>query len=477
LAREVFNYFTGQLLRRLVVSGLSILVFQSSAFKMIPKQTRVAVLFSRFGPYHHARLKAAGARLQVTGVEFSNVDTTYAWDLVEGADGFNRLTLFSGMAVNELPASRIFNRVGQALDQLQPQVVAIPGWYDRCSMAALRWCGSHGIPVVVMSETTAWDVERKWLKETMKRRLMKLCAAGLVGGRAHADYLEQLGIERTKIFFGYDAVDNEYFQTKADEIRKHPPTQSYGATGKVESRNKYGLPERYFLASARFIEKKNLPRLLQAFARYRELAAKVENRNQPGEVASQRLHGPGKAEIWDLVLLGDGPLKSDLCHLISDLRLDACVHLPGFKQYDELPVYYSLASAFVHASATEQWGLVVNEAMASGLPVLVSNRCGCAQDLVQEGKNGFTFDPYNVEQLAQLMLKLSPLNPEKGRGPHGALRPQLSAFGSESHRIISQWGPERFAKGLHDAVQTVLKNPASNASLMDRLILRLLMAK
>ena len=114
---------------------------------------------------------------------------------------------------------------------------------------------------------------------------------------------------------------------------------------------------------------------------------------------------PPPSAPWSLVLLGDGPLKSDLCRLISDLRLDACVHLPGFKQYHELPVYYGLASAFVHASTTEQWGLVVNEAMASGLPVLVSNRCGCAQDLVKEGVNGFTFDPCNVEQLAQLMLK------------------------------------------------------------------------
>jgi glycosyltransferase involved in cell wall biosynthesis len=369
-----------------------------------------------------------------------------------------------------LPASRIFNRVGQALDQLQPQVVAIPGWYDRCSLAALRWCGAHGIPVVVMSETTAWDVERKWLKETMKRRLMKLCAAGLVGGRPHADYLEQLGIERTKIFFGYDAVDNDYFEEKAEMLKTE--------TLKVESRNKYGLPEKYFLASARFVEKKNLPRLLQAFARYRALAGKSEIGDRRSETANQKGAGemaspisqadfPISAfkndlrtpnpELWHLVLLGDGPLKSDLSHLISDLRLDACVHLPGFKQYDELPIYYGLASAFVHASTTEQWGLVVNEAMASGLPVLVSNRCGCAQDLVKEGKNGFTFDPDNVEQLAQLMLKLSTLNS------------QLSTMGSASRQIAETFGVSAFAEGLSGAVAHAMRNPVSNFSLVDNI--------
>ena len=230
--------------------------------------------------------------MQVTGVEFSNVDPTYAWDLVEGADGFNRVTLFSGAAVNELPASRIFSRVGQALDQLRPQVVAIPGWYDRCSLAALRWCGSHGVPAVVMSETTAWDVERKWLKEAMKRRLLKLCAAGLVGGRAHAEYLEQLGIGRNKIFFGYDAVDNDYFAEKAAEVRgqKSVVSEQKAEVCSQSSvvRSQLRLPENFFLASARFVEKKNLSRLIQAYARYRALAGRSEIGNRKSETAEEK---------------------------------------------------------------------------------------------------------------------------------------------------------------------------------------------
>jgi 1,2-diacylglycerol 3-alpha-glucosyltransferase len=397
----------------------------------------VAVLFYRIGPYHYARLKAGGSRLRVTAVEFSNVDPMYAWDLVEGADGFDRLMLFSGTAVNELPASRIFNRVGQALDQLRPQVVAIPGWHDRCSLAALTWCGSHGVPAVVMSETTAWDAERSWWKEFLKGRAVKLCAAGLVGGRAHADYLEQLGIERTKILFGYDAVDNGYFEEKAAESRKQ----------KFEIGLKYGLPEKFFLASARFVEKKNLLRLLQAFARYRELAGNLQS-------------GKPKAEIWDLVLLGDGPLRSSILNLRSSLGLDDHVQMPGFKQYGELPAYYGLASAFVHASTIEQWGLVVNEAMASGLTVLVSKRCGCAQDLVKDGVNGFTFDPCNIEQLASLMLKIS------------AFDFPLSTFSSASRELISNWGPERFAQGLCAASEQALKDGAKRAVIFDRLLLR-----
>ena len=287
------------------------------------------------------------------------------------------------------------------------------------------------------------------------------------------------------------------------EYGKDSTGQGLHGPGKVESRNKLGLPEKYFLASARFVEKKNLPRLIEAYALYRK---KAESRKQPVEVASQRLHGPGKAESvgenvesgkekagntsprpspqggegdapWDLVLLGDGPLRETLNSQLATLNLHDHVLLPGFKQYPDLPIYYGLAGAFIHASTTEPWGLVVNEAMASGLPVLVSNRCGCAPDLVKDGVNGFTFDPFNIEQLAQLMLKIS-LRGVGPSGPEAAFQPfRLSAFGDTSRQIISEWGPERFANGLHDAVEMALKNPRPRAGLFDRWLLKALIYK
>jgi glycosyltransferase involved in cell wall biosynthesis len=103
--------------------------------------------------------------------------------------------------------------------------------------------------------------------------------------------------------------------------------------------------------------------------------------------------------------------------------------------------------------------------MASGLPVLVSNRCGCARDLVKDGMNGFTFDPYNVEQLAQLMLKISAFNFP------------LSAFSSESQRIIADWGPEQFAAGLKQAVECALRVGPVKPTLLQRIILKALLAR
>ncbi|HUZ06274.1 MAG TPA: glycosyltransferase, partial [Candidatus Paceibacterota bacterium] len=352
---------------------------------------------------------------------------------------------------------------------IQPQAVVVNGWSSADAFSALWWCMETNTPTVVMSESTAWDEERVGWKEWIKGRLVKLNSAGLAGGTPHADYLAKLGLPRDRIFKGYDIVDNDYFSNKAEESRKQ----------KAEKRKRYGLPENYFLASARFVEKKNLRRLIEAYARYRAMAEQAEGRSQGSEVGSRNTStglqppspqsgegimevGRRKSEIWKLVLLGDGPLRETLNSQLSTLNLQPFVHLPGFKQYDELPAYYALAGAFVHASTTEQWGLVVNEAMASGLPVLVSSRCGCAADLVRDGVNGFLFDPCNVEELAGLMLKISAFNF------------QLSTFGSESRRIIAGWGPERFANGLRDAVAAALKNPRPRAGLADRLLLRLL---
>jgi len=291
--------------------------------------------------------------------------------------------------------------------------------------------------------------------------------------------MEELGMPADRIFLGYDVVDNGFFAEKSEELGARKWELG------VEKRS-------YFLASARFIEKKNLPRLLRAYARYRKA---VEGRGSRVEGIDSgfrfdatsarkgwRPSGPAPAgsfapvptglvqvsslqDPFDLVLLGDGALRSDLRRLISDLGIDGHVQMPGFKQYEELPSYYARAGAFIHASTTEQWGLVVNEAMASGLPVLVSNRCGCARDLVREGENGWTFDPTDEEQLADLMLRIA--DDETRR----------KEMGLRSCEIIAGWGPERFASGLKAAVEAALSAPPKKAGLLDRLILKVLTRK
>ena len=398
---------------------------------------RVAVIFHRFGPYHCARLEAAARHCDVTGIEVAAETQDYAWSPVKDTPGYSGLTLFPSGDTRTMSDKQISTRVENALQSCSPDAVAIPGWSDKGALAALRWCMETGTPPILMSESTALDEPRVRWREWIKERIIRLYSTALVGGQRHIDYLIELGMPRDQIFTGYDVVDNEHFRQKAAEVRNQ----------RSEVRRKYGLPENYFLASARFIKKKNLLTLIRAYAGYRQMKG-------DGDIGHRTTdNGP-----WDLVLVGDGPLKTDLCRLVSDLRLHAHVHLPGFKQYDELPVYYALAKAFVHGSASEQWGLVVNEASASGLPVIVSNRCGCVPELVQD--NGFTFDPMNQHELASRLFEMASLSDD-----------ERESLGHASRRIATNLGPNRFGEGLKRAATMAIDLPRRKFRAFDRAIL------
>src|SRR5439155_25450947 len=277
----------------------------------------IAVIFQHIGPYHHARLNAAAEKLSVTGFEWS-ARAQHPWGAPAFPARYHKVSLLPEAEKGYPGSAQLRRALCSALERVKPYVVAVNGWNDFGSLAAANCCVRCGIPMVVMSESTRADEPRTWWKEVIKRRIVNLYSAALVGGQRHVEYLVELGMPRDRIITGYDVVDNEYFRQKAEEVRSQTS----------EVRQRYALPENYFLASARFIEKKNLSALIQAYAEYRE---RSEVRGRKSDISDQ--HSP-----WDFVVLGDGPLKTDLCRLISDLRLNEHVHLPGFKPYDELPV-------------------------------------------------------------------------------------------------------------------------------------------
>jgi len=397
----------------------------------------IGVVFHHIGPYHHARLNAAADRLSVTGFEWSAKGYD-AWGAAATPARYQKVSLFPEATAHCPGNAKLKQAFWTALEQTNPDVVAVNGWNNFGSLIAANCCLRRGIPMVVMSESSRQDEPRTWWKEAIKRRIVGLYSAALVGGQRHVEYLVELGMPRERIFTGYDVVDNHYFRQKTEEVRSQ----------RSEVRQKYALPENYFLSSARFIEKKNLPRLIRAYAEYRQ-------KSQGTGVTDPGYNGGAP---WDLVLLGDGPLRETLNSQLSTLNLNAYVHLPGFEPYDELPVYYALAKAFVHASTSEQWGLVVNEAIASGLPVIVSNRCGCAPELVKG--NGFTFDPTNEDELATRLLEMASLSDQE--------RKHLV---DNSYRIAANFAPERFGEGLERAARVALGGPQKRFGVMDRALL------
>lgn len=376
---------------------------------------RLCIQWPRLGPYHLARLDATHRFLTEQGVELVALETagrdaTYDWREERGETALRRVRVFPDRVYDTIPPAEMFRDVTATLDRLQPDAVTINSYSHSDAHACLAWCRRHGRVAVVITDTKADDAPRTAWREYLKALLVRQFDAALLSGSPHRNYFEQLGFPADAIFLGCSVVDNAFFRDGAAEARRQPQSVR-GLPGLEQSGP-------FFLASNRFVPRKNVDGLLRAYAAYRRTTETP----------------------WRLVLLGDGPERVPLEALVAAERIGG-VTLAGFRQIEELPAYYGLACVFVHPALQEQWGLVVNEAMASGLPVLVSRRTGCATDLVEEGVNGFCFDAEDTDQLARLMQRIAA--PETDR----------DAMGRRSEEIIAAWSPERFAHSLWQAVQ------------------------
>ena len=381
----------------------------------------IAILFDRHGPYHVARIKGAMANTRVLAIEGAPHRAIYDWARPELPEDLGYVAL-TGANGEETDPALVERRLDERVLPHRPEAVAICGWATMIDLVTLRWCARRGIPAICMSETNDWDFERKWLAEKVKSGIVAHYSAGLATNDSQVDYLVSLGLARETVFRGYNAIDNAFFREAAAKWRSEPGLPPEIAGSVPESAR-----GRYFLASNRFIEKKNLLRLLDAYAAFRETRSA-----DPAD--------------WPLVLLGDGELRPAIEAKIAALGLGPFVHLPGFLQVDALPRYYATAGAFVHASTTEQGGLVVNEAMASGLPVAVSNRCGSTQFLIEDGITGFAFDPFQTAEITRALRELAAL-------------PQDTPLLAAANAKVEQVSPERFGEGLAGAAKAASTSP------------------
>ena len=360
---------------------------------------RVAVIWIDWYPYHVARFRGLNdepsLRGSVTGIELVggvgvHQGLKFREELPAGLAIETLMPGASWLEANKLELARMLWR---RLNELDPEVVLVPGYYTLPAIAAALWARVHGRTSVLMTESTAGDHARTWWKELPKRLALRILFDWAVtGGQAHVAYLRQLGFAADRILGGYDVVDNTMFRDGSRALRDDAATAPAQAP--------------YFLYVGRLAEEKTVPGLLASGQGYRE-------------------HG-GR---WPLVLCGDGPELAALEATAATTHATD-VHLPGLKTSRELLPFYAHAGCFVLPSTREPWGLVVNEAMAAELPVLVSDRCGCAADLVQEGSNGFTFPPRDRDVLTRQMLHIERMT--KG---------ERARMGQISGEIISRFTP------------------------------------
>ena len=290
------------------------------------------------------------------------------------------------------------------LKKFVPETIVCGGYNYLASWEALAWTRRHQAELVLWSESNRYDARRglAWV-EALKSCFLAGCARFVVPGKSSREYLQLLGSAPKDIVTAPNAIDNDWFRSQAAATRDRSS----------EFRAKFQLPSCYLLFVGRLVPEKGIFDLLRAYAK---LECAVRSR-------------------VGLVFAGDGPSLSKLERQARSIN-PGMICFPGFAHREDIAGFYALAEALILPTRSDPWGLVVNEGMACGLPVIVSSVAGCAADLVEDGWNGFVVPPGDCEKLSIALARLLRA---------ADLRQQMSL---RSLDRIRNYSPEACAQGL-----------------------------
>lgn len=301
---------------------------------------------------------------------------------------------------------------GKVMRQAGIQVLLVNGWVVKSCLQALWHCRWQGIPCIVRGESNSLRARKFWVGLS-HRILLQQYAACLAIGTANRTFYLQNGVPSKSIFMTPYSVDNEWFAAKAHDLH-----------GKKELlRAAWGIPATAitYLYCAKFIDKKRPLDLLEA------LRIALEQHKTPKE----RIH---------ILMVGDGSLLPE-CKNYSQ-RHQLPTTFTGFLNQSEVVRAYVVSDCLVLTSDFgETWGLVVNEAMACGLPAIVSDRVGCHPDLIKAGQTGEVFPFGDCPTLAALMSDYSK-QVEK-----------LREMGELARILIADYSIPKVVEGILEAVR------------------------
>jgi glycosyltransferase involved in cell wall biosynthesis len=269
----------------------------------------------------------------------------------------------------------------------------VHGYAHRGCLAGIAAAKSLNIPVMLRGESNLLSETDDALKLGVKRiampALLRTIDAALAIGRLNREYYLHYGVEAGRIFPMPYAVDNEFFRTAAERAR--PKREALRAELGLKSGRVV------ILFASKMQPHKRAADLLEAYAR----------------LSSDGVTEPAPY----LVFAGDGEERASLERRARELKWDS-IRFIGFRNQSELPGLYDLCDVFVLPSEHEPWGLVVNEAMNAGKPVVVSDRVGAGPDLIEDGVNGFVYPTRDVAALADCLRK--PIDSPEHRAAMGA---------------------------------------------------------
>jgi len=322
--------------------------------------------------------KVLYAMIPDTAQQGSGFGVSFSWD-IPLLDGYPYAVLEN---VAKEPSVTRFNgcdtpELYNLLKDEQPDAVLVNGWVVKTCLQALWACRRLGIPCIVRGEANLLR-PRGWWKHALHRMLLLQYRAYLAIGKANRDIYRFHHCPEDRIFPAPYCVDNDWFAAEAEIRSERRP----------ELRDRFGIPSDavVFLFCGKLESKKHPIDVLKALQTISAFSF------QPSSFAPF------------LLVAGDGPLRVECEAFVQEHKLP--VAFAGFLNQSVLPDAYAVADVLVLPSdAGETWGLVVNEAMASGRPAIVSLTAGCCRDLIIDGETGYAFDLGDIETLSQLMRR------------------------------------------------------------------------
>ncbi|OYU67966.1 MAG: hypothetical protein CFE22_01245 [Cytophagaceae bacterium BCCC1] len=308
-----------------------------------------------------------------------------------------------------------FNKVQAVLRNIwsyKPDVVNVTGWAGDLSLTlAIVFSFFLGKKVVISNESTSFDHQRSFLKEFLKKVLVKMSNGFIVFGKTSKDYLLELGARPEQFIEQKGAVVDD---KKIREVFEKAKEENYLSDIIKTSHN--------FIYVGRIIGVKNIPILVKAFQNIKSKIVEAEN--------------------WGLIILGNGLLDEEIEKLIE--VQNNLIYKFNAVDWQSVPKYFSQSDCLVLPSNSEPWGLVVNEAMICGLGVIVSDSCGCKDDLVQG--NGFVFKTGDQNSLENAMKSFV------------MDKPKLEIMKSKSLDIIKDFKVDEVAKRIINGIQRIYQS-------------------
>ncbi len=294
------------------------------------------------------------------------------------------------------------------LTTCRPEAVICGGYNTLAAWVCFLWAKIFRRRFVLWLESTARDQRQpSKVKSWLKRQLVSNADGIAAAGKATVEYVRGLGANQGQIFLAPMSTDNKFFAREAGKLCRE------------EEKQKWGYPQRLILYSGRLDKKKGVFTLLESFARI-----------------SEKLPDVG------LLIAGHGPERKNMEDFCCGANLKRVFFL-GARQYHQMPSVYALADVLVLPTFSDTWGMVINEAFACGVPVVVSNVAGACDDLIINGETGFAVNAGDPVELADRILQIL-------RDPALYLKMSINC-----RSLIQKYSPEACAQGLRNAAQGV----------------------